>query len=143
MGSRSISEFDEAVALSESLDWLNVEHWHLVQENPGSRDKDGNMKWGRIMKLKKQGWKKGVADYMVYLSSMQSKCKKGVILFIELKKRRTRKRDGEYKALSSDGINIAPEQQVFLSKINTVGNVEGQVCFGADEAIAFVKKFMK
>lgn len=138
-----ISEYDEACAFSETLGWMGIDHWHLVQENPGSRGADGKVKWGRITKLKKQGWRKGVSDYMVYLRSNQSKCKKDVILFIELKKRRTRKKDGEFKALSSDSINIDPSQQEFLEKINKVGGVQGAICYGADEAIELVKKFLK
>ena len=46
-------------------------------------------------------------DYCIIL-----KC--GSLLFIELKKPRTLKKNGEYKALSSDWIEISPEQEEWI-----------------------------
>jgi phosphoribosylpyrophosphate synthetase len=137
-----MTEYDEAVTLSQTLDLIGIEHWHLVQENPGSKE-NGKIKWGRIARLKKQGWKKGVPDYLVFLPAERCKYKKAVILWIELKKPRNRKKSGEFYAFGSDGITIYPEQEEFISKMNKVGNVEGRICFGADDAIAFVRSFIK
>lgn len=137
-----MTEYNEAVAFSAALDLMRIDHWHLVQENPGSRE-NGKIKWGRISRLKKQGWKKGVPDYLVFLPAERCKYKKAVLLWVELKKPRNRKKSGEFYALSSDGITIYPEQEEFLSKVMEVSNVDGRICFGADEAISHIKNFLK
>ena len=130
-----MTEHDEAVALVETLDLMNISLWHIPQETFTPH-------WGVKMRNKKEGVRKGISDYLIYLPSERCKLKKGILLWIELKKPRNRKKSGEFCALSSDGITIYPEQEDFIKKMNTVGNVQGQICFGAEEAVAFVQNFL-
>lgn len=131
------TEHSEAVAFSQWMDIMNIQHWHVQQEG-GQK-----INMGVLMKQKREGKKKGLPDYIIYLSPEQSKIKKGCMVAVELKKRRTRKKNGEFKALSSDGITIYPEQEDFLEKLNTVSGCQGTICFGAEESIKFVKRFLK
>ena len=77
------------------------------------------------------------------MPSNRTKCKKGVLVFIELKKCRSRKLDGEFKALGSDGITVYPEQLDFIKKMNEVPGIVGEVCYGADETITYIKSLLK
>lgn len=64
--------------------------------------------------------------------------KRKSLLCIELKKQRTKKRNWEYKALSSDGIKISEAQEVWKDNLNSIDNVQCQICFWSKEAINFV-----
>jgi hypothetical protein len=130
------SEHDEAVALVEWCHWNNIDIWHLDQEM-------WTPSWSQKRKAKQEGVKSGVSDYLIYLSSERRKNKSGLLVFLELKKRRTRKKTGEFRALSSDGIDVKDSQVDFLEKMKTVEGVEGGICFGCDEAVAFIQKFLK
>ena len=136
-----MSEHNEAVAFAQWLNIKGLSFWHPVQENPGSRE-NGKVKWGRISKLKAEGWAKGMADYLIYIPSEKSAFHKSLNLWVELKKPRTRKKNGEHKAMSSDGIKVYPEQEDFIDKMNTVESTQGEVCYGADHASEFVEQFL-
>ncbi len=85
-------------------------------------------------KRKKRMWlSKWFPDYCIIL-------KRGSLLFIELKKTRTRKNNGEYKALSSDWIVVSPEQEEWMRELNKIENVQCEICYGAEEAINFITK---
>lgn len=84
-------------------------------------------------KRKQRMWlTKGFPDYCIIL-------KRGSLLFIELKKTRTRKKNGEFRALSSDGIVVSPEQEIWKWEFNKIENVQCEICYWADEAINFIK----
>lgn len=129
------SEHEEAVVFAETLELLKVDFWHIPQETY-------TPSWNQKRKNKAEGVKKGVSDYLIYLPPARCKNKKGGLVWIELKKQRTRKKSGEFRALSSDGITIYPEQEDFIAKMKTIGNVDGSICFGADEAIAKIKRVL-
>lgn len=82
--------------------------------------------------LKATGFLNGASDLVIMLNN--------VILFIEMKKQRTRKLNGDYKALSSDGISISEFQTKFLDEVNEFDYACAKVCFGAKEAIEFIEK---
>jgi len=133
---RQPTEHQEAVAFSQWMDLMNIHHWHVQQEG-GQK-----IHIGVLMKQKAEGKKRGLPDYIIYLSPEQSKVKKGCVIAVELKKPRTRKKNGEFRALSSDGITVYPEQEDFIEKINSVSGCQGEICYGATEAIEFVKRFL-
>lgn len=60
------------------------------------------------------------------------KCKK--VLFIELKKKRTFKKNWDYSALSSDWINVSEAQKEWIKELNFCDWVTALVCFGFLEA---------
>lgn len=74
-----------------------------------------------------------VPDYMIVL-------KRSSLLFIELKKKRTRKKNGEYKALSTDWISISEHQERWQNELNQIPNVQCEICFWADEALELILK---
>lgn len=135
--SKQPSEHEEAVAFSQWMDSQGIHHWHVQQEG-GQK-----VHMGVLMKQKREGKKRGLPDYIIYLSPEQSKVQKGCMVAVELKKQRTAKKNGELRALSSDGITIYPEQEDFFEKYNTVAGCQGTICFGAQESINYVKRFLK
>jgi len=81
------------------------------------------------IKMKKEGITAGVSDYVVMLSHK--------ILFIEMKKRRKKLKNGK---MSKAKVSTTPEQVKFLNHVNTLPYAAGAVCEGAKEAIAFIQK---
>lgn len=73
------------------------------------------------------GTSPGFPDYCIVL-----KC--GSLLFIELKRIRTHKKNGDFKALSSDGITVSEEQTEWIRRLNCLDNIGACVCFGYLEA---------
>jgi hypothetical protein len=67
--------------------------------------------------------------------------KRGSLLFLELKKKRTRKKNGEYKAISSDWISISTEQAKWIEELDNIDNVGACICYGYEEAIEKIKEF--
>ena len=131
-----MTEHTEAVAFSKWMDSKGVQHWHVQQEG-GQK-----INFGVLMKQKAEGKKRGLPDYIIYLSPEQSKTPKGLMIALELKKPRTCKKNGEFKALESDGIKIYPEQEDFLEKMTAIDGIEGKICFGATESIDFINNFL-
>ena len=130
------TEHEEAVTFFKTMQIMGIDVWHMPQET-------FTKNWGTKMKNKAEGVRKGVSDYLIYITAERSKYDKALLLWVELKKQRTTKKNGELKAMSSDRINISPEQQEFIDKMNTVDSVQGTVCFGAQESIDFVSRFLK
>lgn len=66
--------------------------------------------------------------------------KRWSLLFIEMKKKRSKKANWELYSLSSDWISKSPEQEKWIGELNKIQNVEACFCFWADEAIQKVKE---
>lgn len=66
------------------------------------------------------GVRRGVSDLIILV-------KKG-ILFCEMKRRK--------------GSKTSLEQKQFIGLVNAYEAVEGKICYGADEAIAWIKEFL-
>jgi len=81
------------------------------------------------VKMKREGVTAGVSDYQVMLPHK--------ILFIEMKKRRKKLKNGK---MSKAKIRATPGQISFLKHVNTLPYAAGAVCEGAKEAIAFIQK---
>jgi len=85
-------------------------------------------------KRKKRMWlRKWFPDYCIIL-------KRGNLLFIELKKTRSYKKNWEFKALSSDGIVTSPEQLEWQEELNKLSNIQCNICYWHKEAIELIQR---
>ena len=125
----------EQFAIVEWLDLMDLDYYHPIQENVIKQP----AYWS---KMKRMGWNAGLSDLIVYLPPHRCLSRKGGLLFIELKKSRTRKKNGEYKALSSDNISVSESQERFIDMVNSVPGCQGMVAFGWEEARDFIVKFL-
>lgn len=66
-------------------------------------------------------------DYSIIL-------KRWSLLFIELKKNRTKKKNWEYYALSTDWIDISDEQKKWIERLEWIDNVWACFCFWFEDA---------
>lgn len=66
--------------------------------------------------------------------------KRWSLLFIELKKQRTKKKNWEFKALSTDWISISEEQKQWCDKLNEIPNVQADIYYWAEESIKNILK---
>ena len=130
------SEHDEAVIFVDYLNIIQARYGilftHLNQETPAVSfgghkiGKDGkkkaiwNKNWATIRKMKQEGVKAGFPDYIIVIPKLG-------ILAIELK--------------AVDG-HASKEQIEWIEAINSINNAQGKICYGADEAIAFVKQIL-
>ncbi len=131
-------EYDEAVALSSWLRLKNLDHWHIVQENLGSHD--GKMKWGRIAKLKKSGWRRGLPDYLIIIPKERSKYARNLHIWIELKRQRPVLKSGK---LGKSPSSISPEQLQTIGILNLHHDTKAEILCGAEEAINYVKQYLE
>ena len=108
----------------------NIFHWATNNENNSYRQ-DRHYAMIAESKAKAVGKLKGVADVTVMLDNK--------ILFVEMKRQRKMLKSGKY---STSHTKLSDGQQAFLDRVNTFDYAVGTVCYGADEAIAFVKRYM-
>lgn len=134
------SERHEAYAFTEAMGWQRgVQIWHIPNENSIR-----SVEYLRTMK--KQGWNQGISDYFVLIDHTVSCNGKTVALFIELKRQ---KKKLLIKSSRGDAGDMVPtteatdEQLAFIEQVSRIDGIEGAVCHGADEAIAFVQKYLK
>ena len=105
----------ESETFSQWLTLNNIKHHH-------GNDNMFTRSWGQKIKMKKAGFSKGYPDFTVIT-------RQG-LLFIEMKRAK--------KSLS----HISDEQKEWLEALQGLSGVEATVCWGADEAIDFVKSFV-
>ena len=115
------TETQETIALAN---WLRA-HNYIFTKNP-------NETFTKFMNVKNklEGVSAWVPDMMIIL-------KRGSLLFIELK--RQKKILKSWK-LSSSNSKISEEQKRWIESLNTVKNVEAQVCYWAEEAIKLIEE---
>jgi len=133
-----MSEFNEAVAFSQSLDALHIPHWHIPNETSIHN-------WGYLMKMRQCGKKAGIADYLIFIPSDKSYVGRALLLFIELKKPRKQLKRKSVRGEKGDMVSqndASLEQVEFLDMMNQVKDVQGYVCHGCDEALSVVRKFL-
>lgn len=119
-------EDDECIAFSDWLKANNIPHCKIANESRSS-SKNAMI---RGAKLKRMGQSRGVWDYEVYIPI------KGVTgridcyeqVKIEMKRRK--------------GGTVSAEQKTW-GKIYELAGINCKICKGADEAIAFVNKYLK
>lgn len=126
------SEHEEAVALVDWMRYQKLDFWHPPMETYTTS-------WKQKTRNKQEGVVKGLSDYLIYIPPKRCKTKKAILLWIELKRRRRTLKNGE---LGKSPSTVQPEQMAFIEKMNTVGNVQGEVCYGSTESVQFIKKFL-
>ena len=124
------TEYNEACTV---VDWLElqkqagrvIDYCHIANESYGRTRAD----LLRGQKMRRQGRKRGVFDYEVFVLSGSADLKYQYVreLRIELKRRK--------------GGHISAEQKYWLD-VYTQANIPAAICKGADEAIAFVEKYL-
>lgn len=132
------SEYDEAVRFSESLKCLKIPHWHLIQENVINHP-------GYFMKMKRQGWNKGVSDYIIFIPKEKSFVNRSLILFMELKKQKVQLGRSSKRGKKGDFVSQNEPslyQLQFIDMMRETSDVEGAVCHGADAALEWVSRFL-
>ena len=122
------TEADEQQALVQWLRAMHIFHFAPVNEN---NTYGQNRKYAMIaeQKAKSSGKVKGVSDMVVML--------KDRILFIELKRRPRKLKNGK---LSTSHTKTSDEQLDFLDRVNRFGYAHGKVCYGAKEAVEYIKE---
>ena len=121
----------EDVECFNFVDWLNkyapdVEYAHIANESRSSK-KDAAIR-GR--KLQRMGQKRGVWDYELFIPIYDVDGEIGT--YQELRIEMKRQRGG--------GSTTSAEQKRW-GKIYDAAGIPTKICFGADEAIAFVKQY--
>lgn len=121
----------EDVECFNFVDWLNkyapdVEYAHIANESRSSK-KDAAIR-GR--KLQRMGQKRGVWDYELFVPIYDVDGEIGT--YQELRVEMKRQRGG--------GSTVSPEQKQW-QKIYDASGIPTKICYGADEAIAFVKEY--
>lgn len=114
-------EYQEAVILKNRLDDLvtagKVLHYaHLINELSLNRRAGQRPNFAYLNKLKEEGWKSGVPDYLIVLRDK--------VVFIELKRLK--------------GGTVSEDQKRWIEAINQAGGYAA-VCKGADEAIKYLR----
>lgn len=135
---RNKIEHEHAVRLAEWLTMLNLPFWHPNQEM-------WTPSWGQKMKAKAEGAKRGLCDYLVIIPAQKSKYKRQLTLWIELKQPKKQLKRKSTRGEAGDWVSVndaTPEQLAFLELINKSGDTVGQVCYGYDEAKAFVNQYL-
>lgn len=116
-------EDDEAVCLSTWLKLKKIPHTHVPLE--------GKMQIVYMKKLAAMGCSKGFPDYIIFTPTKQ--------LFVELKRRRITKKNGEPGASPS---KVGKEQQEWVDSINCYDYAEARICYGWNEAQEFIEEYL-
>ena len=130
------SEHDEAVKFVQWLNYKKIKHWHIPQET-------FTKSWNQKRKNKEAGVNKGISDYLVIIE--HSRLGRQLTLWIELKKQKkilqrksSRGKKGDLVAQN----DATPEQLAFIDLVNKSADTLGVVCYGGDEAISTVNKYL-
>lgn len=119
-------EDDECIAFSDWLKANNIPHAHIANESRSS-SKSAMI---RGAKLKRMGQSRGVWDYEVFIPI---KGITGRIDCYEMVKIEMKRRKG----------GVVSQEQKTWGKIYELSGIQCKVCHGADEAIAFINKYLK
>jgi len=114
--------------------WLRLNHiMHFAPTNENNSHKQ-NRHYAMIaeQKAKAAGKRKGVSDLIIMLPSK--------ILFIELKRRKKKLKNGDFSIAHS---KPSKEQYQFMTDANKFDYAEAVVCYGARDAIAFINSHRK
>jgi len=127
MGKEIPLEYEEQKTLVQWLRYNHIMHFAPTNENNSHKQ---NRKYAMIaeQKAKAAGKLKGVSDIIVMLQNK--------ILFIELKRMKKKLKNGDF---SISHTKISKEQYVFMTSANKFDYAEAIVCYGAREAIEFIK----
>lgn len=123
-------EADEQKAL---VQWLRAKKiFHFAPTNENNTYKQ-NPRYAMIaeQKAKAAGKLKGTSDLIIMLPSK--------ILFIELKRRKKLLKNGKY---STTHTNLSKEQIDFLENVAQFEYADSAVCYGCNEAIEYISKYL-
>lgn len=86
--------------------------------------------WKGINKNIAAGVRKGIPDLIICLPSIQTKTKKNILCFVEMKRIK--------------GGRVGKEQKEWVDFINSVdGDIEATICYGAEEAKIYIDNLIK
>ena len=119
-------EDDECIAFSDWLKANNIPHCHIANESR-SGSKSAMI---RGAKLKRMGQSRGVWDYEVFIPIRGIS---GRIDCYEMVKIEMKRRKG----------GVVSEEQKTWGKIYELAGIPCKICQGADEAIKFIKTYLK
>lgn len=112
--SNTPTEYDEQCVFVEWLEWNKIKFTATAHSTY-------TKSWKQKSKNTKSGLRRGFPDMVVVL--------KNKLLFIEMKRKKPKGK-------------LSVEQEEWLACLGQIENIESIVCYGADEAIEFVKKFL-
>lgn len=118
----------EAETLARWLRWQQYRFAHLANES-WLPPKVAMLASVRKKRMWVSPW---VPDYLICL-------KRWSLLFIELKKPRTKRENGEWYSLSTDSIKVSPEQTEWIEALHSIDNVSAHICFWSQEAINLIQ----
>ena len=123
------SENYESEKLANRLRWKNYMFTHIANES-WLPPKVAMLAAKRKQRMWLSPW---FPDFCIILNI-------NALLFIELKKQRSRKKNWDFKALSSDWIKISDKQIEWCNRLNQCANVQAEICYWADEAKKLIKR---
>ena len=116
------SEKQEQVAFVQWLRIKRIKHSSIPNStwtpSPNQKVQNENM-----------GLCPGLPDLMIFIPAENCTLEKSILLFCEMKKIKSGK--------------VSDEQNAWITRLNRVQDIEAKVCFGFDEAVAFVTKYLK
>lgn len=120
------TESQETIALAN---WLRANNYFFTK-NPN----ETFTKFYNVKRKNKLEWVSAwVPDMMIIL-------KRWSLLFIELKRRKKVLKSGK---LSSSNSKVSEEQKKWIEELSKIPNVQAEVCYGSNEAIALIEKLEK
>lgn len=122
MANLTPKEKDEQIAFVDWLDRKFLKFTSIPNSTwtPSFKQKHAN---------KQTGLRPGLPDLLILISADKSASRKAVMVFVEMKRKK--------------GSEVRRDQVVWIEKLNEIENVQAQVCYGADEAMDFVRQFLK
>lgn len=111
--------------------WLRYKRLFFFAPTNENNTYNQNKKYAMIneVKAKSMGKLKGVSDLVVFMPNF--------ILFIELKRRPKKLKNGNY---SISHTKVSKEQEAFIKKANGYHYAKAIVAYGADDAIRYIER---
>ena len=119
----------ESIQLHTQLKAMGIPHAHIANE---AKAKPQYMK-----KRADMGVSKGYPDFSLLVPT---KTQGTLTIFIELKRKKRLLKNGTY---TTSHTKTSPEQLEWIKRLNECEATEARVCYGAAEAIAYVKEIME
>lgn len=121
---------------AERLAFYLNKNWYRFVHTPNESWVAGKAAMLASIKKKRMWLQKGYPDFTIYMKSWNT-------LHIELKKKRTKKADWTYYALSTDGIKCSEDQKEWIEYLNTRKWHHAEFCFWYDESIQCIIDYEK
>ena len=124
-------EKQECKALAQWLRLKGIEFTHIANER--------QVPIFVGAEFKRLGVSRGFPDYFVFISAEQSTENRALGLFIEMKRKKKRLKNGKEsnENLASD------EQKSWIELLSEIIDIDSSICYGFDEAVAFIASYLK